>query len=316
MQAYIARRLLSALFGIFGLSILVFLLLRVAPGDAAVMLLGEDVSAQPERLRELRERLGLERPIPLQYADWLANVFRGDLGTSLFSGRNITEELANRLPISLELTLMSMALGLLISMPIGIFAAIYPESLADHILRFLSMIGLAVPNFWLGTMVMVFGARWFGWIPPVGYTSIVTDPVRNLEQFIIPSIIVATSVAASQTRLMRSTMLEVLSNDYIRTARAKGLRERSVVIRHALKNAMIPVLTLFGSQFGQIITGIVIIENIFNLPGLGRFILESIGKRDYPMVQGIILLIGIWVVLLNLLTDLAYGWFDPRIRYR
>jgi peptide/nickel transport system permease protein len=316
MQAYIARRLLSALFGVFGLSILVFLLLRVAPGDAAVMLLGEDVSAQPERLRELRERLGLEKSIPLQYADWLGNVFRGDLGTSLFSGRNITEELANRLPISLELTLMSMALGLLISMPIGIFAAVYPESLADHILRFLSMIGLAVPNFWLGTMVMVFGARWFGWIPPVGYTSIFTDPVRNLEQFIIPSIIVATSVAASQTRLMRSTMLEVLSNDYIRTARAKGLRERSVVTRHALKNAMIPVLTLFGSQFGQIITGIVIIENIFNLPGLGRFILESIGKRDYPMVQGIILLIGIWVVLLNLLTDLAYGWFDPRIRYR
>jgi peptide/nickel transport system permease protein len=316
MQAYIARRLLSALFGIFGLSILVFLLLRVAPGDAAVMLLGEDVSAQPERLRELRERLGLEKPIPLQYADWLADVARGDLGTSLFSGRSITEELANRLPISLELTLLSMAIGLLISMPIGIFAASYPESPADHLLRFLSVIGLAVPNFWLGTMVMVFGARWFGWIPPVGYTSIVSDPLRNLEQFIIPSIIVATAVAASQVRLMRSTMLEVLGNDYIRTARAKGLRERSVITRHALKNAMIPVLTLFGSQFGRIITGIVIIENIFNLPGLGRFILDSIGKRDYPMVQGIILLIGIWVVLLNLVTDLAYGWFDPRIRYQ
>ena len=316
MQAYIARRLLSALFGIFGLSILAFLLLRVAPGDAAVMILGEDVSAQPERLRDLREQLGLEKPIFLQYTDWLGAVARGDLGTSLFSGRSITDELANRMPISLELTLLSMALGLLISMPIGIFAAVYPESLGDQVLRFFSMIGLAVPNFWLGTMVMVFGARWFGWIPPIGYTSIFGDPVRNFQQFIIPSIIVATSVAASQTRLMRSTMLEVLGNDFIRTARAKGLRERSVVTRHALKNAMIPVLTLFGSQFGQIITGIVIIENIFNLPGLGRFILESIGKRDYPMVQGIILLIGIWVVLLNLATDLAYGWFDPRIRYR
>jgi peptide/nickel transport system permease protein len=316
MQAYIARRLLSAVVALIGLSMLVFLLLRVAPGDAAVMLLGEDVSAKPERLRELREQLGLEKPIPLQYTDWLADMARGDLGTSLFSGRKITGELANRLPISLELTILAMAIGLVISMPIGIFAAAFPESIPDHVLRFLSMIGLAVPNFWLATMVMVFGARWFGWIPPVGYTSFVSDPMRNLEQFIIPSLIIAVAVAASQVRLMRSTMLEVLGNDYIRTARAKGLRERTVITRHALKNAMIPVLTLFSSQFGRIITGIVIIENIFNLPGLGRFILDSINKRDYPMVQGIILLIGVWVVLLNLLTDLMYGWFDPRIRYQ
>jgi len=316
MQAYIARRLLSALIGTIGLSILIFLLLRVAPGDAAVMLLGEDVSAKPERLQELRAQLGLDKSIPLQYADWLRDLARGDLGTSLFSGRAITNELANRLPISLELTLIAMGLSLLISLPIGIFAAMYPESLADQGLRFLSVIGLAVPNFWMGTMVMVFGARLFNWIPPVGYSSIWSDPGRNLEQFIIPSLIVATAVAASQVRLMRSTMLEVLGNDYIRTARAKGLRERAVVSRHALKNAMIPVLTLFASQFGRIITGIVIIENIFNLPGLGRFILESISKRDYPMVQGIILLIGVWVVLLNLLTDLMYGWFDPRIRYK
>jgi peptide/nickel transport system permease protein len=316
MQAYIARRLISAVVGIIGLSILVFLLLRVAPGDAAVMLLGEDVSAKPERLQELRNQLGMNKPVPLQYANWLRDLARGDLGTSLFSGRDITEELANRLPISLELTLLAMVIGLVISMPIGIFAAAFPESIPDQVLRFLSVIGLAVPNFWLGTMVIVFGARWFNWIPPVGYTSIFSDPVRNLQQFIIPSIIVAIAVAASQVRLMRSTMLEVLGNDYIRTARAKGLRERAVITRHALRNAMIPVLTLFASQFGRIITGIVIIENIFNLPGLGRFILDSINKRDYPMVQGIILLIGVWVVLLNLLTDLAYGWFDPRIRYQ
>ncbi|MGD9894434.1 MAG: ABC transporter permease, partial [Dehalococcoidia bacterium] len=267
-------------------------------------------------LRELRTQLGLERPLPVKYASWVGDVLRGDLGTSLFSGRKITDELANRLPVTLELTIIAMAISLIVSLPVGIYAASRPESIGDHALRFTSMIGLAVPHIWLGTMVMVFGARWFGWIPPVGYSSIFSDPMRNLEQFIVPSLIIASSVAAQQVRLMRSTMLEVLTNDYIRTARAKGLRERIVISRHALKNAMIPVLTLFSSQFGRIITGVVITENIFNLPGLGRFILDSIGKRDYPMAQGIILLIGIWVVLLNLLTDLAYGWFDPRIRYR
>lgn len=316
MQAYIVRRLLTAAVGLVGLSILIFLLLRVAPGDAAVMLLGEDVSAKPERLAELRRQLGVDRPIPIQYASWLRDLVGGDLGTSLFSGRKITEELANRLPVSLELTILSMSLGLFISLPIGVYAATSPESVPDQILRLLSVIGLAIPNFWLGTIVMVFGARWFGWIPPVGYTSVFDDPLRNLEQFLVPSVIIATAVAASQVRLMRSTMLEVLGNDYIRTARAKGLKERVVVSRHALKNAMIPVLTLFAAQFGAVITGIVIIENIFNLPGIGRFVLDSINQRDYPMVQGIILLIGTWVVLLNLATDLAYGWFDPRIRYR
>lgn len=316
MQAYIVRRLISAAIGMIGLSILVFLLLRVAPGDAAVMLLGEDVSADPARLRELREQLGLERPVPIQYAAWVGDLFRGDLGTSLFTGRKITEELANRLPVTLELTVISMTLSLLISLPVGVFAASRPESIPDQVLRFASMIGLAVPSFWLGTMVLVFGAREFGWIPPVGYSSFLSDPARNLQQFIVPSLIIAASISASQVRLMRSAMLEVLGNDYIRTARAKGLRERMVISRHALKNAMIPVLTLFATQFGYLINGIVIIETIFNLPGLGRFILDSIGKRDYPMVQGIILLLGVTIVLVNLLTDLAYGWLDPRIRYR
>jgi peptide/nickel transport system permease protein len=316
MQAYIIRRLMVAMVGIIGLSMLVFLLLRVAPGDAAVIYLGEDVSAQPERLAELRRHLGVDRPIPVQYASWVGDLMRGDLGTSLFTGRSINTELRNRVPISAELAILAMGMSLLISIPIGVFAASRPDTLQDQGLRFLSVIGLAIPNIWLGTMVMVFGARWFNWIPPVGYTSFFDDPRRNLAQFIVPSLVIATSIAAAQTRLMRSAMLEVLGNDYIRTARAKGLRERVVVIRHGLKNAMIPVLTLFANQFGAIITGVVIVETIFNLPGLGRFILESINKRDYPMAQGIILLIGVWVVLLNLLTDLAYGWFDPRIRYR
>lgn len=316
MQTYIARRLMTAVIGTIGLSILVFGLLRVAPGDAAVMLLGEDVSANPQRLHDLRAQLGLERPLVIQYLSWAGDLGRGNLGTSLFTGHKITDELANRLPVTIELALISMLLSLVISLPVGIYAASRPESIGDHALRFTSLIGLAVPNFWLGTMVMVFGARWFGWIPPVGYSSFLSDPSRNLQQFIVPSVIIATSVAASQVRLMRSTMLEVLGNDYIRTARAKGLHEGQVIARHALKNAMIPVLTLFSAQFGRIITGIVVIENIFNLPGLGRFVLDSISKRDYPMVQGIILVIGVWVVLLNLLTDLAYGWFDPRIRYR
>lgn len=315
MQRYIIHRVLYALFSLFGLSILVFVLLRAVPGDAAIFLVGGDSTATQAQLDAVRAKLGLNEPLPIQYVDWAGHMLRGDFGRSLFTNETVVHALGTRLPVSLELGLIAMTFAITIAFPVGIFSAILQDSATDQVLRFLSILGLAIPNFWLGTMVVIFGSRWFGWIPPVGYVSIFSDPWKNLQQFIIPSIVLGAALGASLTRMMRSSVLEVMREDYIRTARAKGLTNRNVIRVHMLRNALIPVITLFGIQFGIVVGGTVVIENIFNLPGMGRLILDAINRRDYPLVQGVVLAFGFAILLINLLTDLAYGWLDPRITY-
>jgi peptide/nickel transport system permease protein len=299
---------------IFGLSLFVFALLRVIPGDAAAIQLA-DSAASPEQEARVRRQLGLDKGIAEQYLTWATRALRGDLGDSFFTGRSVVSELSDRAPVSLELAVGAIAVAIIIGLPVGTLAALYRDRPIDQVFRVISVLGLAIPAFWLGTMVMIYSARWFDWIPPVGYTSPLQNPARNVEQFLIPCLIIGWSFSASLTRMTRSALLEVLGEDYMRTARAKGLRSTTVILRHALKNAMIPVVTIFGLQLGAVITGVVIVENIFNFPGLGRLSLDAIQKRDYPMVQGIVLMTGITIITINLTIDLAYAWLDPRIRY-
>jgi len=315
MQAYLVRRLLLALATLAGLSFVIFLFLRFIPGDATTLLLGADVSSSPAQLHELRHRLGLDQSAPVQYFTWLGHVLRGELGRSLFSNRSVTAEIGARLPTTAELALIALLVAALFGIPAGTLSALRHNRATDQVLRTVSIIGLAVPNFWLGTMVLVFGARWFNWVPPISYTSPFTDPLRNLEEFIIPGLVVGLAFAATLTRLTRSAVLEVMREDYVRTARAKGLMPHTVVVRHVIRNSLIPVLTLLGIQLGLIVAGTVIVENVFNLPGMGRLILDGITRKDFPLVQGIILLYGTFVVLINLLVDWTYGIIDPRIHY-
>jgi peptide/nickel transport system permease protein len=316
MQRYVAQRLGIAIITLLGLSMIVFFFLRALPGDAAILVLGADAAASPEQVKALRVQMGLEDPLPVQYVRWIGGVVRGDLGASLFTGRKVTAEIGNRISTSLELALLALVLGAAVGIPVGTLAAVQHGRWGDQAVRSLAILGLAVPNFWLGTMVVVFGARWFGWIPPVAHTEFWRDPSANLQQFVIPALVVGTGLAASLSRMTRSAVLEVLREDYIRTARAKGLAGRVVLLRHTLRSSLIPIITLFGIQVGVVIAGTVVVENVFNLPGLGRLILDSISRKDYPLVQGIILLYGGFITSVNLVVDLTYGLVDPRIRAR
>ena len=298
-----------------GLSMLVFVLLRVVPGDAAVFLAGADNSNQAH-VEEIRKSLGLGDPVPIQYLRWALSTVQGDLGQSLFTRETVGHALKVRLPVSVELGLLSLGLAVVIALPVGIISALKQDTFTDQSLRLLSIIGLAVPNFWLGTMAIVFGSKYLNWIPPVGYQSFFENPSHNLQQFMIPAVILGAGLSASLVRMLRSSMLEVLREDYIRTARAKGLDTMAVVRRHMLKNSLIPVVTLFGIQAGTIVGGAVIIENIFNLPGMGRLVIDAISRRDYPLVQGVVLAFGTFILMVNLVTDFVYIWLDPRISYR
>jgi len=315
MYRYLLSRLGLLAISLIGLSMLVFLLLRVVPGDAAVFLAGADNSNQAA-VDEIRATLGLDDPVAIQYLRWVGKTLQGDLGESLFTRETVAHALMVRLPVSLELGVLSLGLAVLVALPVGIISALKQDSVTDQSLRFLSIIGLAVPNFWLGTMAIVFGSKYLNWIPPVGYESFWSSPSQNLQQFMIPAVILGSGLSASLVRMLRSSMLEVLREDYIRTARAKGLDTMSVVRRHMLKNAMIPVVTLFGIQAGFIVGGSVIIENIFNLPGMGRLVIDAISRRDYPVVQGVVMAFGTFILMVNLLTDMVYVWLDPRISYR
>ncbi len=314
MQRYITQRLMIALVTLLGLTLIVFTFLRAIPGDAAILVLGADASSSPEQVKALRREMGLEDPLPVQYARWLGGVVRGDLEKSLFTGHAVTTEIRGRISTTGELALLALLLGATIGIPVGTLAAVQRGRWADGAVRAISILGLAVPNFWLGTMVVVFGARWFGWIPPVAHVDFWRDPVANVQQFAVPALVVGAGLAASLSRMTRSAVLEVLREDYVRTAHAKGLAGRTVLLRHTLRTSLIPIITLFGIQVGVVIAGTVVVENVFNLPGLGRLILDSISRKDFPLVQGIILLYGTLVVLINLLVDLTYGLVDPRIR--
>ena len=320
MRAYIIRRLLLMIPTLLLVSILVFLLIRFIPGDVvdAMLLLSGFSGGTVETRAELERFLGLDVPAHVQYARWIGGiVLHGTLGKSLLgSAITIEEQILRRLPVTLELGLLAIAIGLIIALPVGIYSAIRRNTLADYAGRSLAIVGLATPNFWLGLLVIVFPAIWWNWTPPIRMIALSDDLLGNLGVFIVPSLILGTYFAAATMRMTRTMMLEVLRQDYVRTAWSKGLRERVVVVRHAIKNALIPVITLTGLQLPILIGGSVIMENIFNLPGIGRLLVDALLDRDYPMVSGVNLVFAAGVVVINLVVDLLYAFLDPRLRYR
>jgi len=319
MRAYIIRRLLLMIPTLFILTVLVFLAVRFIPGDIIDLMLGQMQYQYDDTFdREALERmLGLDLPVYVQYGRWLGDILlRGTLGASMVGVIPIEERIMARLPVTIELGVLAIAIGLVIAIPVGIYSAIRQDTAADYMGRAAAIIGLATPNFWLALMVMIYPSIWWGWVPPMRWVPFAEDPLGNLRVFIIPSLILGTAGAAGTMRLMRTTMLEVLRQDYVRTAWAKGLRERAVIVGHALKNALIPVVTLIGLQLPLLVGGSVIIENIFNLPGLGRLFLNALNSRDYPVVSGLNLVFGVAVLGSNLIVDLIYPYLDPRVRYQ
>jgi peptide/nickel transport system permease protein len=319
MRAYIIRRLLLMIPTFLLVTIVVFLSLRLIPGDV-IDLMQAQIGGAPGRDLDraaLESLLGLDKPIYVQYGEWLGNAFlHGDLGTSLYGNQSVIEEIFRRFPISLELATLSIIISLLIAIPIGTFSAVRQDTMGDYIARSFAIALVAIPGFWVGTMVMIYPTIWWGWSPPMQVVSFTESPLRNLGMFIIPAIIMGMHLSGTTMRMTRTMMLEVLRQDYIRTAWAKGLRERVIVTRHALRNSLIPVITIIGTHIPLLIGGTVIIEQIFNLPGIGRLVLESLNRRDYPMVSGVNLFIASMVLVVNLVVDLAYAYLDPRIRYR
>ena len=314
MRAYVIRRLLLLLPTLFVLSVMVFLSVRFLPGDVIDVMLGrmEWQAAGGIDRAALERRLGLDVPVWVQYGRWMGGLFlRGSLGESLMGGWPIKERILGRLPVTAELGVLAIVIGLLIALPVGIYSAVRQYTAADYVGRSIAIMGLATPNFWLGTMVMIYPAIWWAWSPPMEFHSLSEDPLGNLGMFLIPSLILGTYLSASTMRMTRTMMLEVLRQDYIRTAWAKGLLERSVILRHAVKNAIIPVVTLVGMQLPILVGGAVIIENIFNLPGLGRLMLDALSDRDYPVVSAVNLFFATVVVFVNLLTDLLYRVAGP-----
>ena len=317
MRNYIIRRLLLLVPIMLGVSLLTFATFRLIPGDAAILTCG--FGCTPEVVEDLRADLGLDRPFYEQYGDWVWGVVQGDFGESITeSGLSVTTELGRRLPITVELLIMAIFFSLVLGVPAGVLSAIRPGTVLDHVARVVSVLGLSIPNFWLGILVITFGLVWFGWTPPQfgrGYVPFFDDPWVNLQQFFFPSLVLALAIAAGIMRLTRSAMLEVLRNDYIRTAWSKGLRERTVVSRHALKNALIPVVTVVGLQVGALIGGTVLVERVFALNGVGFWVVESVIRRDIFVVMSLTLIFALTYVLANLIVDITYAWLDPRIRY-
>jgi peptide/nickel transport system permease protein len=318
MRTYILKRLLLIIPTLLGVAVIVFLIMRVIPGDVALMILGGDDGGQinQEQVTALRRQLGLDQPLIVQFGTWLWGVMRLDFGNSLWTGQPIAHELVIRLPLSLQLALMATFVSVLIAIPLGTLAAVRQDTWVDYLVRVVSIGGLAIPSFWIGILCILFLVIYFGWGPPLEFTPPWVDPWVNLQMMVWPVVTVGYRYAAVTTRMTRSTVLEVLREDYIRTAWAKGLRERAVVVRHALKNSMLPVITLVGTEFAFLIGGLVVTETVFTLNGIGRFVVEAVAHRDYPVVQALVFLIAFSFVVVNLLVDLTYAWFDPRIRYR
>jgi peptide/nickel transport system permease protein len=313
MYLYVLRRLLLLIPTLILVTLLVFSIIRLLPGNIVVLMMSEQGYASDKA--KLEQMLGLDRPFYQQYLSYIGRVFRGDFGVSFWTKEPVLDEILQRLPVSLELALLAMCFGLLIALPAGILSAIRQDSWLDYLFRTFAIGGLSVPGFWMATIIIVSASIYWKWVPPMRFTPFLRDPLVNLSQFILPAIILGFALSASVMRMTRSMVLEVLREDYVRTAWAKGLRESAVIARHVLKNAMIPVVTIMGLQFSALIGGTVIMESIFVLPGMGRFLLDAITWRDYPVIQGINLFLATGVIILNLLIDLVYGFLDPRIRY-
>jgi peptide/nickel transport system permease protein len=317
MSTYLAKRVFLIVPTLLGVAAVVFLVMRVIPGDVALLILGGDSSGNIDKaqLAAMHHQLGLDQPLIVQFGTWLWGVVRFDFGTSLWTGRPVIEELLGRLPLSLELAFLATLVSVAIAIPFGILAAARQDTWVDYTIRLVSIGGLAIPSFWVGILIILMLVIYFGWGPPLEFTSPWVDPWANFQQMVWPVVTVGYRYAAVTARMTRSSMLEVMRDDYIRTAWAKGLRERAVLIRHALKNAMLPVITLVGTEFAFLIGGLVVTETVFTLNGVGRFVVDAVAHRDYPVVQALVFLIALCFVVVNLLIDLTYAWLDPRIRY-
>lgn len=313
MYRYILRRVVLLIPTLFLVTLLVFSIIRLLPGNIVVLMMSEQGYASDRA--QLERLLGLDQPFYIQYFTYMSRALRGDLGESFWTKEPVREEIVRRLPVSVELALLSVFFGLLIGLPAGIVSALKRDRWVDYAFRSLAVGGLSIPGFWLATVIIVLASITWNWVPPMRFTPFLRDPLANLAQFILPSLLLGIALSASLMRMTRSMVLEILREDYVRTARAKGLREARVVTRHVLKNAMIPVVTIMGLQFAALIGGTVIMESIFVLPGMGRFLLDAITWRDYPVIQGINLCLATGVILMNLTIDLVYACLDPRIRY-
>ena len=315
MNAYILRRVLLAIPTLFGVTLIVFSITRLLPGDVVNQITGENVASEAVK-EDIRQALGLNRPLHVQYLSWLGGTLKGDFGRSLISDRPITEDLQRRLPVSAELGLMAMTMGLLVALPIGILSAVHQDSLFDQLARGLAVLALSVPAFWVGTLVVVLPSLAWNWAPPLEYHSLRTDPISNLYILFFPAAILGLALTGTTMRLTRAMMLEVLRQDYIRTARAKGLGERVVILRHGLRNASIPVVTVIGLQIPLLAGGTVVLETIFGIPGVGRQLFLAIQQRDYPVIQSINLVVAVVIVGSNIVVDVLYSYLDPRVGQR
>jgi peptide/nickel transport system permease protein len=320
MGQYVMRRLLLFLPTLLLATVLVFALFWIVPGDPALTILGggegDSGTVSLEQLQQLRQRLGLDWPIYVQYASWLWSVLRGDLGISLWYKTPVWAQLKDRFVVTMELAVMAIFLAFLAAVPLGIVSAVKQDTGFDYCSRVFCVVGIALPTFWMGILIVYALAAFFQWLPPLGYATLWDDPLLNLQQFIFPALTLAFADLAFVARVTRSAMLEVMREDYLRTARAKGVREMAVIGRHALKNALLPVVTISGYQFGRLLGGVIIVESIFVVPGMGTLLIDSIVHRDFMVIQAVVLLIAAVVLSLNLVIDLLYGVLDPRIRYQ
>jgi peptide/nickel transport system permease protein len=317
MLRYIVQRLLLMIPTLLGVAILVFLMLRMMGGDPVeVMLRGEGANVPQEIIEAERVRLGLDQPIVVQFGKWLGGMLTGDFGISMWTGNPVSHEIASRLPLSIQVAVMATILAVLIAIPLGTLSALHKDTWIDQLIRVVSIAGLGIPSFWLGMVIILLLLTWFHWHPPLTFTPLLENPRENLSQLIWPALAVGYRYSAVATRMMRSTLLEVLQEDYIRTARAKGVYERLVVIRHALSNAMLPVVTVVGLEFAFLIGGLVVTEQVFNLNGIGKLFVQAVARSDFTMVQSLVLLVAVFFIVVNFVIDLLYAWLDPRIRYR
>ncbi len=316
MSQYAVKRIALFIPTVLLLTVIVFVLMSVIPGDTALAILsdGEGSYTQKE-LDDLRHKLGTDRPMAVQYVDWIGGALRGDFGNSTWFNARVMTELKTRLPRTLELAVLAIVLAVMLSVPLGVLSAIRPDGWLDHVSRIFSLVGVSIPNFLFAVLIILFLVRMFGWLPPLGYVELWNDPATNLKQMAFPALALGFYDMAFIARVTRSSMMEILREDYMRTARSKGLSEKTVVIRHGLKNASLPILTMTGWQFGRLFEGAVIIETIFLIPGMGRILIEAVFQFDFPMIQAVIVIIGVGILTINLCVDLLYGWLDPRIRY-
>jgi len=317
MSTYIVRRILLMIPTLLGAVTLIFLLMRLLPGDVALYILGSGESSEinQQALEQIRQELGLDQPLIVQYGQWLWGAARLDFGHSYWTRQPVVEELQRRYPMTVNLAVMSLLLGTLIAIPIGVLSAIKQDTLVDYAARIFVIAGLSIPNFWLAILVILGLVHYFQWLPPLNYAPFWTDPWLNFKQLVFPALITGYRLSAFGARMTRSSILEVLRDDFVRTARAKGLREGIVVLKHALRNALLPVITIIGVEVLVLAGGLVVIETVFTIPGVGRYLLDAITHRDYPSIQALVFMFAVFVVLVNLLVDIVYAFLDPRIRY-